>query len=65
MDGQQAEGVSGAGGGPSAAELAKLREFLGDHTAADSPGSYKGTGEAPNNVRSLVARRQRPANEVD
>lgn len=66
MDGQQEEGVSvAAAAGPTAAEIAKLREFLGDHTAADSPGSHKGSGERPDNVRPLADRRERRTQEVD
>ena len=65
MDGQQADGAAGAAGGPTAAEVAWLREFLGERTGANSHGSHKGTGERPDNVRPLAARRPRPAREVE
>ncbi|GAA3142622.1 hypothetical protein JOF29_000825 [Kribbella aluminosa] len=64
MDGQQADGAMRQANAPTAAEIAKLREFLGVHTDADRPGVYKGTGERPDNVRPL-ARPDRTTNELD
>ena len=60
MDGQQADGAERANA-PTDAEIAKLREFLGNHTEAGSPGVHKGTGEHLNNVRPL----ERPTREID
>jgi hypothetical protein len=61
MDGQQPDGAAERPNAPTAEEIAKLREFLGNHTDAGRPGVHKGTGARPNNVRQL----ERPSNEID
>lgn len=62
MDGQEAGSARQSGSAPTAQEIADLRRFLGDHTAANRPGVHSKTGERPDNVRPLASRRDR---EID
>jgi hypothetical protein len=62
MDGQGAGNAGQRGNAPTEQEIADLRRFLGNHTAANRPGVHSKTGERPDNVRPLASRRDR---EID